>query len=570
MLTELAIKKFAVIQDAQISFGKGLSVLTGETGAGKSMIIQAVNLLLGARASADLIRTGEDTAELDACFDIEEGSAVAAIMEEQGMDTSCGLIITRQISSSGKSRVFVNSRPATLDLLKSITANLAVIAGQHSHQTLLKEEHHLDILDNFAGTTQARQHLEKLYREIMPLKKQIQEMEETRSQRIQEAELLQFQADELAAAAIVPEEDENLALQKKQLTHALGIFETISRTINEIHDTEGSVSEKLSALHQNLANHQEIFPDIQPVCERFHSVIWELDDITATLRDIAGDIDLDPQSLETINERLDILAKLKRKYGGDLEFLLEKQREFEETLANTRNMDEDMEQMKNRVKDLEGKIAASASALSSKRKSAAKTLSSLAREELGALEMDKASFEVAFSTVPATSDQELSMETGEKIMASGMDKVVFMLAPNPGEAPRPLHRIASGGELSRIILALKAVLSRSQALETLIFDEVDAGIGGATAEKVGKKLQELSCRQQVICITHQAQIAKYGDNQFFITKKVADGRTATTILPLTDTEDRVRELARMIGGTDISDTTLAHAREMLTQAQAPT
>ncbi len=567
MLTELAIKKFAVIQDARISFGKGLAVLTGETGAGKSMIIQAVNLLLGARASADLIRTGEDTAELDACFDIEEDSPVAAIMEEQGMDTGCGLIITRQISNSGKSRIFINSRPATLDLLKSITANLAVIAGQHSHQTLLREEYHLDILDDFAGTMQTRQRLGKLYQEVMPLKKQLQEMEESKSQRIKEAELLQFQVDELASAAIVPEEDEKLALQKKQLTHALKVFETISRTINEIHDTEGSISEKLSTLHQNLTVHQETYPDIQPLCERFHSVIFELDDITATLRDIAGGIDLDPQSLEALNERLDVLAKLKRKYGGNLEFLLEKQREFEKNLASTRTMDEDMERIKNRIKDLEAQIVAAASSLSSKRKAAATKLSALAKEELGALEMEKACFEVAFSTVPASSANDISMDTGEKITLSGMDKVVFMLAPNPGEAPKPLNKIASGGELSRIILALKAVLSRSQALETLIFDEVDAGIGGATAEKVGKKLQGLSRHHQVICITHQAQIAKYGDNQFFITKKVENGRTATTIVPLTDTEDRVKELARMMGGTDISDTTLAHAREILAQAQ---
>ncbi len=566
MLTELAIKKFAVIEDARISFAPGLSVLTGETGAGKSMIIQAVTLLLGGRASADLIRTGEEHAELDAFFDIEAHSPAAVIMEEQGMDWTEGLMITRQIARSGKSRVFINSRPATLELLKSITASLAAIAGQHSHQTLLKEENHLDILDDFADTRSLRDEVARLYYEIIPLKKKIQEMEAVKDARIKEAELLRFQADELDDAALVPGEDEALEQQKKQLTSAVQVFEIISRTVNDIHDTEGSITEKLSRFRRSMEMHQNAFPVLEKVCQNLNSITCELEDMTHSLWDIAGGIDMDPQSLETVNERLDLLARLKRKYGGDLDSLIETREEIRKALALTENIDQEISRLQASLAELETRICASALALSEKRKAAATRLGDLARTELASLEMDKAHLSVNFSTAQALSEQDIALTTGEKVFASGMDRVSFMFSANPGESPRPLQRIASGGELSRIILALKAVLSRSQAMETLIFDEVDTGIGGATSEKVGKKLQELSDRHQVICITHQAQIAKYGANQFFITKQIEKGRTSTKILPLTNTEDRVAELARMIGGSQISDATLAHAREMLEQA----
>ncbi|PIE68339.1 MAG: DNA repair protein RecN, partial [Deltaproteobacteria bacterium] len=501
----------------------------GETGAGKSMIIQAVTLLLGGRASADLIRTGEEHAELNAFFDIEAGSPAAAIMEEQGMDWTEGLMITRQIARSGKSRVFINSRSATLELLKSITASLAAIAGQHSHQILLKEENHLDILDDFADTRPLRDEVARLYHEIMPLKKKIQEMEAAKDARIKEAELLRFQADELDDAALVPGEDEALEQQKKQLTSAVRVFETISRTVNDIHDTEGSITEKLSRFRRSMEMHQNAFPVLEEVCQNLDSITCELEDMTHSLRDIAGGIDMDPQSLETVNERLDLLARLKRKYGGDLDSLIETREGIRKALARTENMDQEISRLQASLAELETRICASALSLSEKRKSAATRLGDLARTELASLEMDKAHLSVNFSTVQAVSEQDISLTTGEKIFASGMDRVGFMFSANPGESPRPLHRIAS-------------------------------------SEKVGKKLQELSDRHQVICITHQAQIAKYGASQFLITKQIEKGRTSTKILPLTNTEDRVAELARMIGGTQISDATLAHAREMLEQA----
>jgi DNA repair protein RecN (Recombination protein N) len=565
MLNELTIKNFAIIDDIRISFEDEFSVLTGETGAGKSIIIEAVNLLLGSRASADLVRAGCDTAELEAFFDIDEGSSAARILEEQGMDGSDGLIVRRIISSSGKSRVFINSRQSTLDLLKQVTFNLAGISSQHAHQGLLKQENHLDILDEFAGTQELKNEVRTLYQSILPLKREIRELAASLESKRKEQDFLEFQIAEISDAAILPNEDEDLEKKRQALLNASKVFEIVNRSIHEIHDREGSFSERLSFFRNDMEKFSVTDERLEKIAGQLSSIVFDLQDITEELRDFSSGIDLDPASLETTDQRLDLISRLKRKYGGSLDALFDAYNSMQGTLFQTTQTEARIKTLETDIKGFLNKISQRAKELSAMRKTAGKNLSRLAKKELDALEMGKAKFEVAFSCQITEDPEDIAMTAGEKIGPDGMDKVNFLLSPNPGEALKPLVKIASGGELSRIVLALKAVLSTSKSLETLIFDEVDAGIGGATSEKVGLKLKQLSQKHQVICITHLAQIAKYAQNQFRISKDVINGRTFTTIVPLAGKDARIEEIARMIGGTNISTATLTHARELLQQ-----
>ncbi|MDD9303139.1 MAG: DNA repair protein RecN [Desulfobacter sp.] len=563
MLSALAIKNFAIIEDIRIEFAAGLSVLTGETGAGKSIIIEAVNLLLGSRASADLVRTGEDNAELEAFFEIEKTSHAAQVMEGQGMDPRDGLIIRRVISSSGKSRVYINSCQSTLDFLKQVTFNLASISSQHAHQGLLRQENHLDILDEFARTLDLRKAVSELYHKLLPLKKEILALELRQAAAQKELDLLKFQVDEVEGADIRPGEDEDLAIKREQLKNSAQIFETVNGAIHDIYDRDGALLERISSLSERFARFGTSDTRLKEISDRLDTVSFDLQDIISDLRGYADTIDLDPESLEQVDLRLDEISRLKRKYGGSLEALFDNYKTMAGELEENLGLGKKIAGLKKEQARLEGQIRQKSKALSMRRQKEGIVLADLAQKELAGLEMGRAKFEVAFSVVPSESPEDIATEAREKIFSTGMDRVGFLISPNPGEAPKPLAKVASGGELSRIVLALKAVLSQGQSFETLVFDEVDAGIGGATSEKVGLKLRELGDVHQVICITHLAQIARYGAHQFRIFKQVVNDRTATSIVPLTSRDERVEEIARMIGGKDITRATRAHARELL-------
>nr|WP_321403299.1 DNA repair protein RecN [uncultured Desulfobacter sp.] len=568
MLHALVIKNFAIIEDLRIEFGSGLSVLTGETGAGKSIIIQAVNLLLGSRASADLVRTGKENAELEAVFDIAADSHAAQLMADQDMDVDDGLIIRRVVSAEGKSKIYVNSRQITLDFLKQVTQNLAGVSSQHAHQGLLNEDLHLDILDEFAQTFDLRNDVAALYRQIVPLKKEIAVLKAGKEKAEKELELLQFQVDEIESAHIQPGEDEELIQRRDQLQNAGHIFEAVNGAVHNLYDREGSVIDEISGMSARFGRFGGTDEKLGGLGRRLDEISYELQDLVSELRSFASGIDLDPQSLDQVDQRLDQITKLKRKYGGSIDTIFEQYRNMANNVADIQGIEGRIAQLEQTQEKLVDQIRQKAKALSMRRQKEALALARLAKAELAALEMGRARFEVDFSTEPGVDPDELVSTDNEKIFATGMDRVRFLLTPNPGEAPKPLAKIASGGELSRIVLALKAVLCRDHSFETLIFDEVDAGIGGATSDKVGLKLKELGRLQQVICITHLAQIARYGNHQFRITKQVSGGRTATRITPLTSQEDRVKELARMIGGSQITDATLAHAKELLDTARA--
>ena len=566
MLSTLNIKNFAIIDDIQIEFKDGFSVLTGETGAGKSIILEAVNLLLGSRASSDLVRSECNSAELEAFFEIDANSHAGILLENQGIESSDGLIIRRVITSSGRSRVYINSRQSTLEFLKQVTRNLAGISSQHAHQGLLKEENHLDILDEFAGTIDLRNEVKSLYQSIIPLKRKIKELTTAFEQQKKEQDFLQFQIDEISDAAILPNEDEELEKKRQSLLNASQIFEAVNAGIHEIHDKESSIIERLSFLRNNFEKAGMTEEGLEKIAQQLSSTLFDLQDVTQGLRDFSSCIDLDPASLDKTDERVDLIARLKRKYGGSLEALFNEYEAMDKKISSTAQMKEQIKICENDIHDFLMQIEQKAKKLSKLRKTAGEKLSLLARKELDALEMGKAQFKIAFELQISKGSDDIATSDHKKIGHDGMDRVNFLLSPNPGETLKPLVKIASGGELSRIVLALKAVLSKSNSLETLIFDEVDAGIGGATSEKVGYKLKQLSQKHQVICITHLAQIAKYAANQFRISKEVINERTFTTIVPLDKPELRVEEIARMIGGKDITKATLSHAKELLEQA----
>ncbi len=566
MINELTIKNFAIIDDIRISFSNGFSVLTGETGAGKSIIIEAVNLILGARAAADLVRTGEKNAELTAIFEVDPGSPAALIMADQEMDPGEGLMIRRVINADGRHKVYINSKPSTMQLLKQVTRNLAGISSQHAHQSLFNEENHLSILDRFAATQNLAAEVKKVYNELAPLKRQIQELRTNAHKADQENDLLRFQIDEIKEAAILEDEDEILQQERIRLKNGTDILTCVTAAVDELYARENSILERLGRIRNDLDRRSTLDPALVPIMEKTSQSLFDLEDLAEELRVYASKIDLDPGLLDQTEERLDLIQRLKRKYGGTLERLFQKYTDMQSQLELTDNVEERIARLEQKAETLAGTLREKALILSERRMEGAERLGSLAEMELGELEMGNTRFVVSLECTPSDTADYFTVDK-RLISPSGIDRVSFLISPNPGEEPRPLSRIASGGELSRVVLALKTILSRTEALDTLIFDEVDSGIGGRTSDKVGKKLRKLADTYQVICITHLAQIARFGTSHYKIEKNVVNGRTATSITPLPDMESRVIEIARMIGGEQITDATIAHAREMLTTCQ---
>ncbi|UCD79071.1 MAG: DNA repair protein RecN [Desulfobacterales bacterium] len=563
MLKELSIRNFAIIDDLKISFSDGLTILSGETGAGKSIILNAVNLLLGSRASADLVRTGTKAAELEALFHISPTSSVARSMSEQGYDPEDGLLIRRVISRSDSNRVYINGRLATIGILNAITENLASISGQHAHQGLLKEDQHLLIIDQFGGLIAQRQQVFDLYHQILPLIDELKDLNDIRHRQAEQMALLQFQKDEITAAGIVTGEDSELEQERLRLKNAEMLYGLVDGSIEELYGASGSVVERLLEVKKNLERAGQIETRLKTTAAGLAESAYQIEDLIEQLRSYLKLIQMDEGRLEAVEERLDMLNKLKRKYGGSLAAVLSTLETIERELSDVENISEKIAAAETKLSGLHRRCAELALQLSQKRKQAAENLAAKVSRELASLKMAQTVFDASVQLIPwnEKSDAHLKVEN-QTLTETGIDRAVFMIAPNIGEELKPLASIASGGELSRVILALKAILAETDSVETVVFDEVDAGIGGGTAEVVGRKLSELGKHHQIICITHLPQIAKFGRHHFSISKHVADGRTHTAIRPLSK-EDRYQEIARMLGGEEITRTTLKHARELL-------
>ena len=548
MLQTLYIENIAVIEKSAIDFSSGLNVLTGETGAGKSIIIDAINAIMGQRTSRDIIRTGASSAFVSAQFD-NVNAAVRRKLEEFGFDSDEDeLLLQRTLSASGKSTCKINGRPATAAMLREIAAGLINIHGQHESYELFSPETHIDYIDRYGRLIPALEDYKEKYKRYLILQKKLNEANSDESSRLSEIDLLSFQSKELFDADIQIGEEEALDSERSALMN----FEKLSSLLNRAHmllsgeDNSGCELVDMAAnAMQNAANYSA---DYEEISNTLTDVYYNLRDCAELVSDALDNLESDPERLEEIEERLDLINRLTRKYNctaDELPALAEQmQSRLEELLNYDRNRDELIAACKAAREEAEQ----SALALSNNRQKTAAEFAEKVKAEMSFLNMPNVEL------VPYFEESALSPK--------GMDKMELLISANPGETPRPVAKIASGGELSRMMLAIKTVLAGTDTVDTLIFDEVDTGISGSAAEKVGLKLREVSSECQVLCVTHQAQIAALADHHYLIKKQVEQGRTFTEVQPL-DHDGRVNELARIIGGVNITDAARSHAEDML-------
>lgn len=555
MLTTLYIENIAVIEKTSIDFSQGLNVLTGETGAGKSIIIDSINAIMGQRTSKELVRTGAKTALVTAQFD-DVNDTVKAKLKELGYDNEDDdtLILQRSISAAGKSTCKINARPASVTVLKEVAKNLINIHGQHESYELFSPDTHIDYIDSFGELNSELDDYREKYKRYKALKKQLNEANSDESARLHEIDLLTYQTTELFNADVQPDEIEQLENERIVLMNSEKIF-TLLNDARELLDgderTAGGVESVESAMNY-IQRAASLNGEYESISESITDVYYNLRDCIEAISDAADSVESDPQRLEEIDERLDLLNRLTRKYGcecNELPSLAEKmQTRLEELLSNDKNRD----QLEADYKEAENNALVAAQKLSEIRKKTAKVFSERVREEMSFLNMPNVHIVTQFENTD--------------FYEKGTDKIEFLISANPGEPPRPVAKIASGGELSRMMLAIKTVLASTDDIDTLIFDEVDTGISGSAAQKVGMKLKEVSKSSQVLCVTHQAQLAALADAHYLISKQVEDGRTFTQV-KLLDFDGRKHELARIIGGVSITDAALAHAESMLKESE---
>ena len=555
MLNELSIKNFAIIDELQVSFGEGLNVISGETGAGKSIIIGAVSLLLGDRATTEMIRTQADTATVEAFFDIASNKPLQEKVAEMGFSAGDELVIRRVISHTGKNKAFINGQMATLANLAAVSELLINICGQHEHQVILNNENHIDILDEFGGCLPARATYAEIYNQYQQIRTQMEKLTNLRSSREEKSDLLRFQLKEIQDINPQPAEDTKLADEKKVLVNFQKLSGWANRAYDLLYSENDSVIVKLKEVQNQVKEIKKIDANLKLADTDIEGGFITLQEAALTLRDYGKNLFFDSGRLAAIDERLELLNRLKRKYGGSLEGVLRKKQEIEEDLKRVFSVEEELEKLGRVEEKIRDDLRQSAFKLSQIRKQAAKKLQEAVDKEIHALNMPHASFRVNFNKCAAD-------KTVESFGQTGGDEIEFYLAANKGEESKPLNKIASGGEMSRIILALKNVLSRTGSVASIVFDEVDNGIGGAVAEIVGRKLKAVSTNHQVICITHLPQIACFGDKHMFVSKKVVKGRTITFVEELND-EQKIEEISRMLGGVNVTKATREHAREMI-------
>jgi DNA repair protein RecN (Recombination protein N) len=561
MLTQLIISDFAIISHLEIDFRPGLNIMSGETGAGKSIIINAVNLILGGRASADLIRSGAKEARVEALFSLPDNSLISKYLSELDVRSDGELLIKRTISREGRNRILINGSMATLQMLSGIGMMMISISGQHEYQALLKQDNHLFLLDDFGGLTAERMDLAESFNRYEALKEKCLKIETEIKQSRENQELALFQIKEIDAAHILDKEDSLLEEERKRLRHAEQLKDIIAGTYDTLYEKEDSIIAELSLCEKGVEKGSEIDRRLESVGNALASAKAELEETALHLRQLRDSVVISPFRLEEGEERLHFLNSLKRKYGPSLEDVMAFREELSGMIHNLDRQEKELEDIKKDLKKHKKDTVSRATALSSKRRGTAKKMEKSVEGELALLEMGGTRFEVRFAPkdLEDINDPEMLINS---IGPEGYDRVEFMLSPNVGEELRPLSKIASGGELSRIMLALKTILARKASVETIIFDEVDSGIGGATAEVVGEKLNSLAEYHQTLCITHLPQIASKGETHFLVTKTVRENRTETLITAL-NREERVKEVGRLMGGKVVSDQAIALAREML-------
>jgi len=580
MLVELAIRNFAIIEAVQIPFGPGLNVLSGETGAGKSILIDALGAVLGDRVSTDMVRTGAASASIDATFDLNcmpHRDALSRVLEELEVDESDGLLIlSREIHAGGRSSARLNGRPTTVSILAQIGSLLVDIHGQSEHLSLLKPAAQLQLLDRFAQTVPLR---EELGRKLADLRATQTALEQSRSgarERMQRVDLLRYQIEEITRAGLQQGEEEELAAERARLANADRLAQDAVAAYAALAgsddlDLGGAAIPSLRQSASLLESIASIDPTIKGVAERATELLYLVEDLATDVRSYRDSIDADPARLASVEERLAEIRQLQRKYGASVADILEHARAAEEELERLTGSEVDTETLAAREDALSREVGKLAAVLSEKRSAVADSLAADVERSIARLNMGAAEFAVSLDRAEDARGVPIRGRNGDEkrflVDASGIDRVTFLIAPNPGEALKPLSKIASGGETARLMLALKSILSEADQTPALVFDEIDVGVGGRSGQVVGETLWSLTKNHQVIVITHLPQIAAFGDVHFQIAKIEREGRVVSTINPL-DESTRQHELAAMLDGTPVTESSLQSAAEMLERAGA--
>ncbi|MCR8928340.1 DNA repair protein RecN [Priestia megaterium] len=565
MLAELSIKNFAIIDELSVSFEKGLTVLTGETGAGKSIIIDAISLLLGGRGSSEFVRHGTDRAEIEGLFLFDEEQHPSHEKAKQvGLEVEDGMIVLRRdITTNGKSICRINGKLVTLAILREVGQTLIDIHGQHEHQDLMNQDRHLTLLDQYGGekVEEALTEYREVFSRYTSLKKQLDQLTENEQQMAHRLDLIQFQLDEIKAANLQLNEDEELNEERLKISNFEKIYTSLNDAYNALHGEHQGLdwvgvamnhTEDISSLEKNYAEISEIIS----------SSFYQLEDASYKIRQQLDLLEFDPKRLDFIEARLNEINHLKRKYGQSVDEILEYAAQIEDEIDRIENRDTHVSKIKEELNSVAQDLLVEANNVSAIRKKLAQELTDSIHHELQELYMAKTVFQIKFSVVNAgKNDVEVNGER-IKFTKDGIDNVEFYISTNPGEPLKPLAKVASGGELSRIMLALKSIFSKHQGVTSIIFDEVDTGVSGRVAQSIGEKIHAISVDSQVLCISHLPQVAAMADTHLFIAKEIKGDRTTTSVLPLT-LDEKVKEIGRMIAGAEITSLTKEHAKELL-------
>lgn len=556
MIVELNIKDFAIIDNIKIIFDKGFNVLTGETGAGKSIIVEGISMILGQRASKEMVRTGKEKALLEGVFYLENPEKINYILEEYGIDSDDNnyLVITREIYSSGRTISRINGRNVTLNMLNNVTSNLVEIHGQHQHQSLLKVDNHIKIIDSFGDSNfkKLTDEVKSMYEDLQIEKKKLKELSLNVIEREREIDLLKYQLNEIDSSNIGKIDEEEIIREYNKLNNVKEIAYNLGQAYNLLNNEDYDSMSIINGINKciiwlnSIMNYDDTLKNFATSLE---SINFELQDLSTSIINYLEDLVIDEERLQYLEEQIDTINKLKKKYGNTIEDIIKYRNSIENKLNILLNNEKAIEESEKRIAHLENKLEKLCSQLTEERKKISSRIEHLISKELEDLNMSNATFKVNF-------------EKNDVFTVKGWDKIEFLISTNKGEELKPLSKIVSGGEMSRIMLAFKNILATYDNIPSLIFDEIDAGISGRTAQIVGEKIKSISKNHQVICVTHLPQIAALGDNHFLIEKMDKSGKTQIHVKKL-KYEERVDEISRLIAGVNLTETTKQHAREML-------
>ena len=564
MLVELSIRNFAIIKEVTVSFQKGLNILTGETGAGKSIIIDALGLLLGGRASADFVRYGESRAEVEGLFELPAGHPALAVctnvgvqIEQDGM-----LVVRRDISNQGKSIIRLNGQLVTLAMLRELGPWLVTVHGQHDTHMLMQADKHINWLDAYgeAALGSAKHEYTQLYTAFRKTKQDLERMARNERELVQRIDLLEYQLNEIESAALTPGEDEKLLAQRKKWMNIEKVYSTMQDAYRSLHGDQKGMDWLGHAMGdlERIVGYEE---QLAPILETVQTAYYQIEDVVHQLRQLSYQMDFEPAQLAEVESRLDQIQFLKRKYGKSVDDILEYAATIQDELDDMHHYEDRLQQIEKRLTELAADLAVEALELSVIRQECAGKLAQEIEQQLKELHMERARFAIDVRQTPDEDGVEID-GIKRQVDANGMDQIEFLISPNPGEPLRPLAKIASGGELSRVMLAIKTILAGTDQVETLIFDEVDTGVSGRAAQAIAEKLARVAGQRQVLCITHLPQVASMADAHFLIKKEMSEYETKTIVSRLSD-DDRVTELARMLSGAEVTAKTEEHAREMI-------